>query len=59
MLSEAQKRANKKYDLKTYKQITLKIRKDSDVLKWLEKQNNKNGYIINLIMDDMKKKGAL
>nr|DAW62079.1 MAG TPA: hypothetical protein [Caudoviricetes sp.] len=56
MLSEAQKRANKKYDLKTYKQITLKIRKDSDVLKWLEKQNNKNGYIIELIRKDMEKK---
>ncbi|ERK45218.1 hypothetical protein [Faecalitalea cylindroides] len=55
MLSEAQKRANKKYDLKTYKQITLKIRKDSDVLKWLEKQNNKNGYIIELIRKDIKK----
>lgn len=56
MISEAQKRANKKYDLKTYKQITLKIRKDSDVLKWLEKQNNKNGYIIELIRKDMEKK---
>lgn len=56
MLSEAQKKANKKYDLKTYKQITLKIRKDSDVLKWLEKQNNKNGYIIELIRKDMEKK---
>ena len=56
MLSEAQKRANKKYDLKTYKQITLKIRKDSDVLKWLEKQNNKSGYIIELIRKDMEKK---
>lgn len=56
MVSEAQKRANKKYDLKTYKQITLKIRKDSDVLKWLEKQNNKNGYIIELIRKDMEKK---
>lgn len=56
MLSEAQKRANKKYDLKTYKQITLKIRKDSDVLKWLEKQNNKNGYIIELIRKDIEKK---
>lgn len=56
MLSEAQKRANKKYDLKTYKQITLKVRKDSDVLKWLEKQNNKNGYIIELIRKDMEKK---
>lgn len=55
MLSEAQKRANKKYDMKTYKQITLKIRKDSDVLKWLEKQNNKNGYIIELIKKDMEK----
>ena len=56
MVTEAKKRANKKYDLKTYKQITLKIRKDSDVLKWLEKQNNKNGYIIELIRKDMEKK---
>lgn len=57
MVSEAQKRATKKYEKKTYKQILLKIRKDSNIIEWLEKQPSKNGYIINLIMEDMKKKG--
>ena len=59
MVSKSQLKATKKYEKKTYKQILLKIRKDSNIIEWLEKQPSKNGYIINLIMDDMKKKGAL
>lgn len=59
MVSRSQLKATKKYEKKTYKQILLKIRKDSNIIEWLEKQPSKNGYIINLIMDDMKKKGAL
>lgn len=58
MVSKAQLKATQKYEKKTYKQILLKIRKDSNIIEWLEKQPSKNGYIINLIMDDMKKKGA-
>lgn len=59
MVSKSQLKATKKYEKKTYKQILLKIRKDSNIVEWLEKQPSKNGYIINLIMDDMKKKEAL
>ena len=59
MVSKSQLKATKKYEKKTYKQILLKIRKDSKIIEWLEKQPSKNRYIINLIMDDMKKKGAL
>ena len=59
MVTEAQLKATKKYEKKTYKQILLKIRKDSNIIEWLEKQPSKNGYIIDLVMDDMKKKGAL
>lgn len=59
MVSKSQLKATKKYEKKTYKQILLKIRKDSNIIEWLEKQPSKNGYIINLIMEDMKKKRAL
>ena len=59
MVSKSQLKATKKYEKKTYKQILLKIRKDSNIIEWLEKQPSKNGYIISLIMEDMKKKGAL
>ena len=59
MVSKSQLKATKKYEKKTYKQILLKIRKDSNIIEWLDKQPSKNGYIINLVMDDMKKKEAL
>ena len=59
MVSKSQLKATKKYEKKTYKQILLKIRKDSNIIEWLEKQPSKNGYIINLIMDDMEKRGLL
>lgn len=59
MVSKSQLKATKKYEKKTYKQILLKIRKDSNIIEWLEKQPSKNGYIIKLVMEDMKKKGAL
>lgn len=59
MVSKSQLKATKKYEKKTYKQILLKIRKDSNIIEWLDKQPSKNGYIINLIMDDMKKKKGL
>lgn len=59
MVSKAQLKATKKFEKKTYKQILLKIRKDSNVIEWLDTQPSKNGYIINLITEDMKKKGAL
>lgn len=59
MVSKAQLKAVRKYDSKTYKQILLKIRKDSNIIEWLEKQPSKNGYIIQLIEKDMKEKKGL
>lgn len=56
MVSKSQLKATKKYEKKTYKQILLKIRKDSNIIEWLEKQPSKNGYILELIKKDMEKK---
>lgn len=55
--SEAQKRAVRKYDAQNTKQIHLKLnlKTDADVLEWLEKQENVQGYIKQLIRQDMKK----
>lgn len=47
---------NKEFNKKTYKQISLKINKDrKDLISWIEKQENKNAYIISLIEKDMNK----
>lgn len=44
------------FNKQTYKKYTLMIRKDNEaVIKWLEKQPNKTGYILKLIEEDMKK----
>ena len=57
-ISEARYRANKKYDQKTYTRVTIMVRKDdAEMLAWLDGQESKNGYILNLIRADMKKKG--
>ena len=55
-ISEARYRANKKYDQKTYTRVTIMVRKDdTEILTWLNNQESKNGYILNLIRADMKK----
>ena len=55
--SEAQKRAVKKYDAHNTKQLHFKLnlKTDADILDWLEKQENVQGYIKQLIRQDMKK----
>lgn len=59
--SEAQKRANQKWQLKVYKYKTLKMHKenDKDILEWLtilnKEKRTTNGYIKKLIREDMKK----
>lgn len=57
MQTEAQKRANRKYDQANTRQITLKLnlRTDSDVLERLDDVPNKQGYIKALIRADMAK----
>lgn len=53
--SEALKRAQKKYNKRT-KDFLLKcnIEHERDVIEALEQQSNKNGYIKNLIRQDIK-----
>lgn len=59
--SEAQKRANQKWQLKVYKYKTFKLHKenDKDILEWLTILNKEgkatNSYIKKLIREDMKK----
>ena len=61
MVSDAQKRANAKYDAANTKGLYLKlnITTDADIIEWLEEmaQNNcikgKQGYIKELIRRDM------
>lgn len=56
MTTEAQKKAVIKYDQKTYKRLVIRVRKDSDILEWLEKKDSIQGYILELIKKDMEKK---
>ena len=54
-VSEAQLKASKKYDQNNTKGIYLKfnIHTDEDILKYLDKMENKQGYIKDLIRSDM------
>ena len=46
-----------KFDRENYRHYHLKIsNKQKEVIKHLEKQENKNGYIIELIRKDMERK---
>lgn len=55
--SEAQLKAVRKYDVQNTKQLHFKLnlKTDADILDWLEKQENVQGYIKQLIRQDMKK----
>lgn len=55
MSSEAQKRAQKKYDSSHTRQIMLKLNTttDADVLAKLDQVKNKQGYIKSLIRQDI------
>lgn len=55
--SEAQIRANAKYDAANTIQFKIKLNKttDADIIKHLQGQSNKQGYIKNLILQDMQK----
>lgn len=64
--TDAQKRAKKRYEEKLRRSGTnptkayhLKCHKihDADIIKRLETQDNKNGYLKELIRDDIKKQG--
>jgi len=55
-LTEAKRRAIKKYDAKTTRQIHLKLNlnTDADILEHLDQQENVQGYIKDLIRKDMR-----
>ena len=54
--SQAQREASARYDADNTKAVKLKlnIKTDADILAWLSKQPNKQGYIKSLIREDMK-----
>ena len=55
-LTEAKRRAIQKYDAKNTRQIHLKlnVKTDADILEHLDQQENVQGYIKDLIREDMK-----
>ena len=57
MATEARRRAVKKYDKTHTKQIHLKfnLESDADILNHLEQKENMQGYIKQLIREDMKR----
>lgn len=59
MASEAQKKAQAKYDAENTVQIKLKLhkRRDADILQRLDEVGNKQGYIKDLIRADIDKGG--
>ena len=54
--SEAQKQAQARYDKVNVRRIVLKLVRntDGDLIEWLESKDNIQGYIKNLIRNDMK-----
>ena len=54
---ESHQKAVLKYDNKTYKKITFRFHreKDKNILDHIDKQENKNQYIKDLILADMEK----
>ena len=57
MVSEAQKRANEKWDKANIRRFVLKVTKttEKDILDKLEAQENVNGYIKRLIREDIER----
>lgn len=57
MPSEAQKRANQKYDSQNTQQFKMKLNKktDADIILRLEQQPKKQSYIKALIREDIKR----
>lgn len=53
--TEAEKKSQRKYELKSMKQISLKLNRntDSDVIAKLDSVDSVRGYIISLIREDI------
>ena len=56
MATDAQRKASKKYDAKNTMQIKLKLnlKTDLDIIEKLKTEENKQGYIKNLIRQDLR-----
>ena len=61
MISEAKKKAQYKYDKNNTSQVMLKLNKstDADILMKLQNEDNKQGYIKDLIRKDLKSQGGV
>ena len=61
MVSQARLKAQYKYDSKNTKQVILKLNKksDSDILEKLENSENRQGYIKELIRNDLRAYGKV
>lgn len=61
MVTEAQLKAKNKYNKKAYKNYSFRLNKNTEknVIDWIEKQGKTKPYLYDLIIDDIKKKGAL
>ena len=59
MVSEAKKKTNMDYDRKNTKLIGMKLNRntDADILEFLATKENIQGYLKQLIREDMKKTG--
>jgi hypothetical protein len=57
ILTDAKRKTNMDYDRKNTKLIGMKLNRktDADILAFLEKQGNIQGYLKQLIREDMKK----
>lgn len=57
-MNDARRRAQTKYNKEHTKQITLRLNKrtESDIIEWLNKAENKQGYIKALIRADITRK---
>lgn len=60
LLTDAKRKTNMDYDRKNTKLIGMKLNKntDADILAFLAKQENIQGYLKALIREDMKKTGV-
>lgn len=60
MATEAQRKAQAKYDARTAKYISLKlnIKTDADLIDLLQKQENVQGFIKSLIRSELQRTGG-
>lgn len=60
MVSETKKRNNKKWDKNNTKSFSVKLflKTDKDIIEHLQKIENKNAYIKQLIRKDIKNRGT-